>query len=101
MATEGRKGVLTSYDDDFVEWTQQTAELLRAGRFSEVDLEHLAEEVEDLGKSERSAVRSRLTQMLLHLMKQRIQPERAGAGWRASITAPGARLCRRSTTHPA
>lgn len=36
------------YDADFVEWTAQTAELLRAGRLDQADLEHAAEEIEDL-----------------------------------------------------
>jgi hypothetical protein len=38
---------------DFVDWTRQNAELLRSGRASEADLEHIAEEIEDMGKRER------------------------------------------------
>jgi hypothetical protein len=76
----------TLYDTDFVEWTERTAALLRAGRFAEADIEHAAEEIEDLGKSERSAIASQLHRMLKHLAKQRIQPERDGASWRRSIT---------------
>ena len=75
----------TRYDTDFVEWAAETAKLLRAGRFGEVDVEHAAEEIEDLGKSERSAVAHQLQRMLLHLLKQRIQAERAGSSWRRSI----------------
>ncbi len=75
----------TLYDIDFVEWTEETAKLLRAHRFDEVDLEHLVEEVEDLGKSQRRAVRSQLARMMMHLLKQRVQPERAGSSWKSSI----------------
>jgi hypothetical protein len=75
----------TLYDTDFVEWTARTAELLRARRFDELDLEQLVEEIEDLGKSDRSAVRSQLLRMLLHLLKRRIQPQRDSASWRGSI----------------
>jgi len=75
----------TLYDTDFVEWAAHTVELLREGRFDEVDLEHVVEEIEDLGKSQRSAVRSQLSRMMMHLIKMRIQPERAGASWRNSI----------------
>jgi hypothetical protein len=84
-----RMGTITKtlYDTDFVEWAAHTAELLRAGRFDEVDLEHVVEEIEDLGTSERSAVRSQLTRMLMHLIKMRIQPERVGASWRNSIVS--------------
>jgi hypothetical protein len=78
------------YDTDFVEWTAQNAELLRQGRFDEVDLEHVAEEIEDLGKRDLLAVRSQLRRMLMHSIKQKIQPERDGASWRGSIvTAQG------------
>jgi hypothetical protein len=73
------------YETDFVAWTHQTAELVRKGRLGEIDLEVLAEEIEDLGKSERSAIRSHLTRMMMHLIKQRIQPERNSASWRTSI----------------
>ena len=76
----------TLYDIDFVEWALHTAALLRAGRFNEADIEHAAEEIEDLGKSERSAVESQLNRLLMHLMKQRFQPERDGSSWRHSIT---------------
>ena len=63
----------TLYDTDFVEWADQTAALVRAGRFNEVDVENLAEEIEGLGKSERKAVRSQLRRMLMHLIKQQIR----------------------------
>jgi Domain of unknown function DUF29 len=75
----------TLYDTDFAVWSSHTAELLRAGRVGEVDLEHVAEEIEDLGKSERSAVASLLFQIILHQATRKIQPERDGASWRHSI----------------
>ena len=47
------------YDDDFYAWTQYQAEVLRSlrTRDNRFDREHVAEEIEDLGKSERDAVR--------------------------------------------
>jgi len=74
------------YETDFVEWTAQTAGLLRDGRLDEVDLEHVAEEIEDLGKSDQRAVRSHLSRLLKHQIKRQIQPERDGPSWRESIT---------------
>jgi len=73
------------YDTDFVEWTAQEARLLRERRFSELDLENLAEEIEDLGKRDARDARSQLVRMLMHLVKLRIQPERASKSWRQSI----------------
>ena len=61
------------------------AQLVREGRFGELDEENLAEEIADLGNSERSAVKSQLSRMLMHLVKEHIQPERSGASWRASV----------------
>jgi hypothetical protein len=90
----------TSYDVDFVEWTARTAELIRSGRLDEVDLEHVAEEVEDLGKSERAAVASQLYRMLLRLVKKRIQPERYGNSWRRSISGGQFQLRRRIKDSP-
>jgi hypothetical protein len=75
----------TLYDTDFAEWTAHTAELLRQGKFDEVDLEHVLEEIEDLGKSAFRAAESQVRCMLVHLIKQKIRPERDGAGWQGSI----------------
>jgi len=75
----------TLYDTDFVEWAAATAELLRQRRFDDVDWEHLIEEIASLGQSDERAVRSQLRRMLMHLIKMRIQPDRAGTSWRESI----------------
>jgi hypothetical protein len=75
----------TLYDTDFAEWTAHTAELLRQGKFDELDLEHAAEEIEDMGKRDFRAAESQLRRMLVHLIKHKIQPERDGASWQASI----------------
>ena len=57
------------YEEDFVLWTEKTAELLKQKEFDRVDWENLIEEVECMGKSERQAVESLLTQLLIHLLK--------------------------------
>ncbi|MBB2170449.1 DUF29 domain-containing protein [Gluconacetobacter aggeris] len=73
------------YDHDFYAWTNEQAGLLRAGKLSEADLEHIAEEIESMGKSEKRELISRLTVLLLHLLKWEFQPMRRGASWRLSI----------------
>jgi Domain of unknown function DUF29 len=62
------------YEEDFYLWTQKQAELLRAGRFAELDLPRLIEEVEDLGTSQRKEVFSRSQQILEHLLKLQFSP---------------------------
>src|SRR5207247_10427496 len=59
------------YDDDFYAWTQYQAEVLRSlrTRDNRFDREHVAEEIEDLGKSERDSVRSQVRRILEHFLK--------------------------------
>lgn len=75
-----------AYTTDFSLWAQQTAKLLREQRWQEIDLEHLIEEIEDLGKSERRGVASQLTRLLLHLLKWQYQSQRRSDSWLDSIT---------------
>lgn len=74
------------YQTDFNTWTDQTARLLKEGRWAEIDAEHLIEEIEDLGKRDRRAVMSQLIRLLLHLLKWQYQPERRSDSWLDSIT---------------
>lgn len=77
---------MSAYTANFNLWIEQTAQLLRERRWHEIDLEHLIEEVEDLGKSERRAIASQLTRLLLHLLKWQYQPQRRSDSWLDSIT---------------
>ncbi|PZD70281.1 hypothetical protein C1752_14786 [Acaryochloris thomasi RCC1774] len=73
------------YNTDFVEWADQTAELLKQGKFSELDIENLIEEVEDLGNRHRDALESQLTRLLMHLLKWQYQPDKRSGSWSGSI----------------
>ncbi len=75
------------YDQDFVAWTEQQAALLRANDLSAIDREHLAEEIESVGASERREMRRRLARLLQHLLKWRYQPDLRSRRWAATITA--------------
>src|SRR6202050_4997216 len=75
----------TLYDRDFYAWSREQAELLRAGELGRPDLEHIAEEIESMGKTEKRELVSRLTVLLLHLLKWRFQPEGQGNSLRLSI----------------
>jgi hypothetical protein len=80
------------YDRDFQLWIENTTKLLREQKFTELDLENLIEEIEGMGKSQRSAVRSNLTIVLLHLLKWNYQPEKQTNSWKASIREHRIRL---------
>ncbi|MCM0019644.1 MAG: DUF29 domain-containing protein [Tagaea sp.] len=75
MGLDGRK---SAYDADFFTWTQDQAKALRAldpARVgNEVDLAHVAEEIEDLGKREVREVESQLIRLFEHLMKLAYMP---------------------------
>ena len=73
------------YDRDFFEWTSQVARLLREGRFAEVDVEHLAEEIEDVGKRDQRGVWSRVRVVVHHLLKWQFQPQKRTRSWETSI----------------
>lgn len=77
------------YDDDFFAWTQYQAEVLRTlrTRDNRFDREHVAEEMEDLGRSYRDAVRSQVRRILIHFLKLAYSPAAdPRQGWRGSIT---------------
>jgi len=77
--------IMISYDKDFYSWTQEQAELLKHGRFSELDIDNLIEEVETMGRSEKRELESRLTVLLLHLLKWKYQDVRQRRSWELSI----------------
>jgi hypothetical protein len=62
------------YETDFYGWTQAQAAALRAKDLARLDIEHIAEEVEDLGRAVRKGISSQLERLLLHLLKWRYDP---------------------------
>lgn len=77
---------LTSYQQDIVAWAKQQAALVRSGQFDLLDLEHIADEIEDVGKSEARELESRLAVLICHLLKFQYQQERnRGASWENTI----------------
>jgi DNA-binding PucR family transcriptional regulator len=78
------------YEEDFYAWTRDQAAALRrlaAQRWNgPLDLDHLAEEVEDLGKTERNAVRSQLRRIIEHCLKLEHSPaQEPRIGWKIAI----------------
>ena len=73
------------YDQDFYAWANEQASLLRAGKLSAADIDHIAEEIESMGKTEKRELISRLTVLLQHLLKWQYQPSRRGSSWEATI----------------
>ncbi|MGH6945511.1 MAG: DUF29 domain-containing protein [Geminicoccaceae bacterium] len=73
------------YDRDFYSWAMSQAALIRERRFDEIDIENVAEEIETLGRSEASALKSTFRILLMHLLKWQYQPALRSKSWRNTI----------------
>lgn len=82
----------TLYERDFYAWLQNQAALLKSGRLVELDIEHLTEEIESMGASERRELINRLRVLLIHLLKWQYQPDGRSSGWRGTIIEQRAQL---------
>jgi hypothetical protein len=81
---------MSDYDSDILVWSEHQAELLRrraAGELvndAELDWPNIAEEIQDVGRSQLNAVESLLTQALLHMLKAEAWPaSRDMPSWKA------------------
>lgn len=76
------------YQEDYSLWIEQTTQQLRERNADSLDWQHLAEEIEDLGKELKHKVDSYLKQLLIHLLLYQYwteEKERCGIGWRIEI----------------
>jgi hypothetical protein len=88
----------TLYDEDFPLWAEHQAALLRAGRFDELDLDNLVEEMEDLSRRERKSIESYVETILEHFLKLALSPaERPRRGWLVTVDKQRAKLARELT----
>src|SRR5277367_2148633 len=71
--------------DDLYSWAVRQADLLRAGRLSEIDPVAIAEEIDDVGEEEYHRLESALRVLMLHLLKWDHQPEMRSRSWTLSI----------------
>jgi hypothetical protein len=70
------------YEQDFNLWLTETAALLKTGQVERLDYDNLIEELASMGISQKHALKSNLTQILMHLLKWRYQPEKQTNSWR-------------------
>lgn len=89
-----------SYEKDIVAWAQEQARLLRSGKLSELDVPHIAEEIDDVGKSEQRELASRMAVLLCHLLKWVHQPDLRDASWEATIQTQRSSIERRLRKTP-
>ncbi len=73
------------YNQDVVAWANEQACLIRTGQFDQLDIEHIADEVEDVGRSEKRELASRMAVLLAHLLKWQFQPTHRGTSWERTL----------------
>ena len=73
------------YERDYYAWLSANADLLRRGELTAIDADHIAEELEAMGRRERRELVNRLTILLVHLLKWQYQPARRSRSWRNTL----------------
>jgi hypothetical protein len=74
-----------AYEEDYAAWLAAQIDLLSERRFAELDLDHLIDEVGDLGINDFRALISAVRVVVVHMLKWDYQPERRSRRWRNSI----------------
>ena len=74
-----------SHETDYVGWILDQTMSLREGIGDKLDLQNIAEELGDLGRSDRRAVASHLKNLMIHLLKWQFKPQRRTQSWSLSI----------------
>ena len=84
--------ISTIYDEDYYLWIETTAKQLQERKFLEIDIDNLVEEIESMGRSEKSALKSNLVVVLMHLLKWKYQSSMRSNSWKSSIREHRRRL---------
>ncbi|NET74519.1 MAG: DUF29 domain-containing protein [Sphaerospermopsis sp. SIO1G2] len=93
----------TLYDQDLQLWIETTIIQLQNNEFASLDIENLIEELMELGKSEKNALKSNLKILLAHLLKLKVQhnvPETMKASWYSSVVEHRQRVIDNLTDTP-
>jgi len=89
-----------SYDDDLVQWIDAQVHLLLENRFSELDIENLVEELNGMRKQYANELDSRLTVLIMHLLKCQYQQNHPKNKWHSTLLEQRRRISRLLTGAP-
>jgi hypothetical protein len=93
-------GAPATKEADLYSWAMRQAELLRAGRLSEIDPIAIAEEIDDVGEEQYDKLESALRVLMLHLLKWEHQPDMRSRSWTASVREQRRRVLRQLRKNP-
>jgi hypothetical protein len=85
---------------DLYSWALRQAELLRAGRLSEIDPAGIAEEIDDVGDEQYDKLESALRVLMLHLLKWDNQPTMRSCSWTMTVREQRRRALRQLRKNP-
>jgi len=84
-ATVATKQPMTAHDGDLAAWAIEQAKLLRAGRFAEADIPHIAEEIEGLAWAEFDDFVKDVADLISQTLRYRVQTGFRSEHWRGLI----------------
>jgi len=92
------------YERDYYAWIQNQVRAMRDGRVEEIDWTNVAEEIEDLSKSEKRSIENRIARIVEHLLKLAYAPARMRSlnrrGWELSVREARRQIRRRLSESP-
>jgi len=90
----------TTHETDFYAWTNEQVQLLKTGQLNQIDWQNIAEEIEDMGRSEKRQLDSRLELLIVHLLKWQFQPNLRSRSWQLTIKEQRLRLSKLLQKNP-
>ncbi len=100
QAVKKRTTVSALYERDLHAWVREQVRLLREGRLAEIDAEHIAEELSDVGSNEYDKLESALRVLLTHILKWEYQPEKRSRSWENTIEVQRRHVLRQLQRNP-
>jgi hypothetical protein len=82
----------SEHQNDFYLWTQRQSFLLKNKDYKHLDWDNLAEEIEDMGRSELRQLESRLIVLVHHLLKYKYQRNKITRSWKLTIEEQRVRI---------
>ena len=88
------------YETDYPLWARKQATYLRARQWDKLDIDMLAEEIDDMGRRDRDAIENYLINLLFHLLKWQYQSEQRNNSWLGSIREARIRIAQKIRRAP-
>jgi Domain of unknown function DUF29 len=99
-AARKETGMPAAKEADLYSWARRQAELLRAGKLSEIDAAAIAEEIDDVGEEQYHRLESALRVLMLHLLKWDLQPDKRSRSWAITVREQRRRVRRQLRKNP-